>query len=59
MLWSSLLICHTVLLLIDTYLRSCLSVVPNTCEISMRVLLSSFFVTLRETDLEKLSVSDI
>ena len=31
--------------------------VPNTCEISMRVLLSSVFIILREADLENVSPS--
>ena len=33
--------------------------VPNTSEISMRVLLSNCFATLGETDSENLCVSDI
>ena len=31
----------------------------NTCEMSMRVLLSNFFVTVNKTDLENLFVTDI
>ena len=33
--------------------------VPSTCEMSIRVLFSIYFVTLGETDLESLCVSDI
>ena len=41
----------------NTLRQSTCEIVPNICKISVRVLLSWFFVNLREVDSEKISPS--